>query len=134
MIPSGNKMLSTKIEIERQYSKNYRMNLDKKIITGYCDEKEAMSQVIYKILNTERYDYIIYSWNYGIELKDLIGEPMSYVCPELKDRITEALLQDDRITELINFDFSFPRKNEITVIFIAVTIFGEMQIMKKVNI
>ena len=110
------------------------MNLDKKIITGYCDEKEAMLQVIYKILNTERYDYIIYSWNYGIELKDLIGEPMSYVCPELKDRITEALLQDDRITELINFDFSFPRKNEITVNFIAVTIFGEMQIMKKVNI
>lgn len=134
MIPSNNTILSTEIEIERQYSKNYKMQLEEKIIIGYCDELEAISQVIYKILNTERYDYIIYSCDYGIELKDLFGEPLSYVCPELQDRITEALLQDDRIIELINFDFSFPSKGEILVAFIVVTVFGEISIERKVNI
>lgn len=136
MIPSNNAILSTEIEIERQPSKNYKMNLDleKKVITGYCDEQEAILQVIYKILNTERYDYIIYSCDYGIELKDLFGEPLSYVCPELQDRITEALLQDDRIIEISNFDFSFPDKGEILVTFIAETIFGDVKVERKVNV
>lgn len=134
MIPSNNTILSTEIKIERQPSKNYKMHLEKKVITGYCDKQEAMIQVIYKILNTERYDHIIYSWDYGIELKDLYGEPLSYVCPELQDRITEALLQDDRITEVSNFDFIFPDKGEILVTFTAETIFGDVQVERKVNI
>ena len=41
-------------------------------------------KVVFNILNTERYQYIIYSWNYGIELIDLYGQPVSYVIPELK--------------------------------------------------
>lgn len=61
------------------------------------DGREAMEQVIYKILNTERYRYVVYSWNYGIELMDLFGMPADYVCPVLEKRISEALLQDDRI-------------------------------------
>ena len=36
------------------------------------DETEAVRQAAIKILNTERYENEIYSWNYGIELKDLI--------------------------------------------------------------
>ena len=64
MIPSTNTILSTELEVETQPSKNYKMHLEQNIINGFCDELEAMKQVIYKILNTERYEYIIYSWNY----------------------------------------------------------------------
>ncbi|MFQ8776837.1 MAG: DUF2634 domain-containing protein [Roseburia sp.] len=28
-----------------------------------------MKQAIYNILNTERYQYIIFSWDYGVELR-----------------------------------------------------------------
>ena len=73
MIPSTNDILSTDIEMETESSRNYRMNINTTSINGFCDELEAMKQVIYKILNTERYKYIIYSWNYGIELQDLYG-------------------------------------------------------------
>ena len=66
-------------------------------IRGFTDELEAMKQAIYKIINTERYEYIIYSWNYGIELQDLFGQPIPYVYAELQRRISEALLADDRI-------------------------------------
>lgn len=70
-----------------------------------------MKQTIYCILNTERFEHLIYSWNYGIELKNLIGESSTYVVPELQRVITEALLQDDRIEEVNNFNFEIIKIN-----------------------
>lgn len=134
MIPSTNTILSTDIDIEREPSLNYQMILEENRIMGKIDEQDAMKQVIYKILNTERYDYIIYSWNYGIELKDLFGMPVSYVCAELIDRITEALTQDDRINSVDNFDFTFPRKGVISATFTVNTIYGEVNAERTVNI
>ena len=133
MIPSTNTILSTELEVETQPSKNYKMYIDQNIISGLCDELEAMQQIIYKILNTERYEYIIYSWNYGIELLDLYGEPVSYVCPELQRRITEALVQDDRIESVDNFKFDTSEKRTVKAIFTVHTIFGNVESEKVVN-
>ena len=107
MIPSMNSILTTEIQVETQGSENYKMFFTEKFINGHVDELEAMHQVIYKILNTERYQYIIYSWDYGIETLDLFGEPISYVCPEIERRIIEALIQDDRIESVYNFEFDY---------------------------
>ena len=41
--------------------------------------------------------------NYGIEIKDLIGKPISYVCAVIKGRIEEALLIDDRVESVTDF-------------------------------
>ena len=133
MIPSTNTILSTDLEMITQPSKNYKLHIENDVINGYCDELKAMHQVIYKILNTERYQYIIYSWNYGIELLDLFGEPVSYVCPELKRRITEALVQDDRINSVDNFEFDSTERRTVKVTFTVHTIFGEIQEEKVVN-
>lgn len=74
-------------------------------ISGYIDGVMSVAQTIYLILSTERYRFIIYSWNYGVELLDLFGKPMSYVMAELPRRIKEALTQDDRINDVVNFKF-----------------------------
>ena len=133
MIPSTNTILSTDLEVETQPSKNYKMYLERNIINGSCDELEAMRQVIYKILNTERYQHIIYSWNYGIELVDLYGEPVTYVCPELQRRITEALVQDNRIKSVDNFEFDTSEKRTVKTTFTVHTIFGNVESEKVVN-
>jgi hypothetical protein len=133
MIPSTNTILSTNLEVKTQPSKNYKMHLEQNIINGFCDELEAMRQVIYKILNTERYQYTIYSWNYGIELVDLYGEPVTYVCPELQRRITEALIQDDRIESVDNFEFDTSEKRTVKATFTVYTIFGNVESEKVVN-
>ena len=133
MIPSINNLLSTEIEIEQQPSKNYKMHFEKGCINGYCDELEAMKQVVFKILNTERYQYLIYSTDYGIELIDLYGEPVTYVCPELERRITEALVQDDRIETVDTFDFDLIEKRTVKVTFIVRTIYGDLKEEKVVN-
>ena len=133
MIPSITAFLEQDFEIEEQPTHTYKMNLTSELIRGYTDGQEAMKQAIYKILNTERYQYVMYSWNYGIELLDLYGEPVSYVCPELERRITEALTWDDRIQSVDNFEFNISKKGEILVTFTAHTVFGDVVAEKVVN-
>ena len=133
MIPSTDSILSEDLEMEIEPSKNHKMQIEQNTIKGTCDELEAMKQVIYKILNTERYQHIIYSWDYGIELLDLYGEPVTYVCPELERRIKEALTQDDRIDDVGEFEFELIDKKSIKVTFTVYTIYGETQEEKVVN-
>lgn len=104
----------------------YKILIERNRIIGNTDGQDAMAQAIYKILNTERYAYPIYSWNYGIELRDLFGRNMTYIAAELERRIREALLADDRITAVDGFSFSYPKKNAIHAEFKAHTIFGDV--------
>lgn len=133
MIPSITGFLEQDFEIEEQPTHTYKMNLASELVRGYTDGREAIEQAIYKILNTERYQYVMYSWNYGIELLDLYGEPVSYVCPELERRITEALTWDDRIQSVDNFEFNISKKGEIHVTFTTHTTFGDVAAEKVVN-
>lgn len=134
MIPSGNKILTTTLNVVTQPSKQHKMNLDSDRILGTCDKLEAVKQSIFKILNTERYAYLIYSWNYGIELMDLYGQPPMYVCPEIERRVKEALSQDDRITGVDNFEFDISKKGVVAVSFTVHTIFGDLDEEMVVNI
>ena len=124
----------SELEFETLPSKNYRMIIKGNVVNGTCDELEAMKQVVFKILQTERYDTLIYSWNYGIELKDLFGEPISYVCPELERRIIEALIQDDRIESVDDFIFDTSNKRKILVTFTVHTIFGSFKQESEVTV
>lgn len=133
MIPQSDFDLSSS-EIVTEPSKNYKMFILDERINGYSDELEAMKQVVYKILNTERYQYLIYSWDYGIELKDLFGEPVDYACAELERRITEALTQDDRIDDVTDFVFDTSKKGVVRVAFKVVTIFGNFDTQTEVKI
>lgn len=133
MIPSTVGFLDKDFEIEEQPGFTYKMQTNEKLVRGYTDGLEAVKQTVFKIIMTERYQYIMYSWNYGIELLDLFGEPVTYVCPELKRRISEALLCDDRILGVDGFEFDFPQKGVIHVDFTVHTIFGDIQAEREVN-
>ncbi len=131
MLPTSNSFDITAMKITP--SKNYEMNIYDEKISGFVDEIEAMRQVIFKILNTERYKFLIYSWNYGIELEDLFGKPKSYVCSEIKRRITEALIIDDRIESVDGFVFDTSKSGVVAVDFVAHTIYGVVAFGKEVS-
>lgn len=123
--------MSADITVKDQPTKTYKMELYKgNYILGFVDSQKAMEQAIYKIIRTERYKYIIYSWNYGIELEDLFGMPVEYCVVELERRISEALLQDNRITAVQGFEFDIESERGTVLIkkFIAETVFGKIQI------
>ena len=94
-------------------------------IIGYTDGFDALKQAIYLILSTERYQYPIYSWDYGVELFDLIGKPMPYVMAEVPRRITEALTQDDRIDDVTDFEFIM-KGRQIGVTFNIISTIGNI--------
>lgn len=122
---------SADITVKEQPTKTYKMELYKgNYILGFVDSQKAMEQAIYKIIRTERYKYIIYSWNYGIELEDLFSMPVEYCVVELERRVSEALLQDNRITAVHTFEFDTESERGTVLIkkFIAETVFGKIQI------
>lgn len=134
MIPSFTGYLDEDFEIESEATKAYKMDLNGNRVMGFCDDVEALKQAVFRILQTERYQFIIYSWGYGIETIDLYGMPVTYVCPELERRIEEALMMDDRITEVTDFEFDLSQKGVVHVLFKVVSIYGEFEAEREVNI
>lgn len=130
MIPLIDTLL-TPIEEISYPSKTYKVLLDKGRISGYTDEVDALIQSIYFILNTERYKFVIYSWDYGIELFDLFGKQMTYVIPEVERRVTEALIQDNRVVKVTNFEFE-PIGHKLHVKFDVISIYGTIQVEKTI--
>ena len=106
-------------------------NVDR--LYGYIDDLEAVKQAIYLILSTERYRYPIYSWDYGVELVDLIGKPMPYVMSELPRRISEALTQDNRIDSVVDFKFEKNGK-KLHVTFTVVSSIGNIPTELEVDV
>ena len=133
MIPQiENDGLTLDFEEVVEPSKTFYINTEKNRCVGFVDGLEAVTQAIFLMLSTERYDYMIYSWDYEIEFKDLIGQPTPYVASEVKRRIRECLLQDDRIIEVDSFEV-LTSKNKVHVTFIAHTIYGDVEADKEVD-
>ncbi len=134
MTPNTDNILLTNLETAtEQTSRTYYLDVEKNIISNYCDGIEAMKQTIYCILNTERFNHLIYSWNYGIEIEHLIGESITYVIPELERVINEALIQDSRVVQVSDFKFEV-NKNKVIVTFKVITTVGNIEIEKVVSI
>ena len=132
MIPTTSFDMS-ELESVEYSDKEYKLNADKGTVCGTCDQLEAVKQAVFKMLNTERYDNIIYSWDYGVETKDLYGMPMSYVQPEIKRRFEEALLQDERISEVSDFEFEI-NGPELHVTFTVTCDFGQFNTERTVTV
>ena len=92
-----------------------------------------LDKAVYLILNVERFEHEIYSWDYGVELKDLYGKPAAEAVMELENRISEALLQDSRIQAVADFKFSVTKKTVLAQ-FTVKTIYGDVKAEKAVNI
>ena len=131
MIPQSSIDVELTTQESIETSRTYKIAGDR--IQGYTDNLQALQQAIYKVLNTERYEYPIYSFNYGIELENLLGKDPVYVQIELKRRIRECLLRDDRITEVDNFKFEV-KGDEIKCTFDVHSIFGNFTASREVNI
>lgn len=131
MLPKTGNIIKQDFEITEIPSKTFQIKEES--ISGYVDGIEAVKQAIYCILNTERYDWIIYNWNYGVELKDLFGMPIGLAKSKIKKRIKEALMQDDRILSVDAFSFEFDQRI-LSASFEVRTKYGYIHFDKEVRI
>lgn len=132
MIPSSANVELTNYEI--QPSLTYKLDLENKRIIGKVDNSDSVFQAVQKILSTDKYAYDIYDWNYGNELLKLIGKEFSYIEVKLPQIIEEALLQDDRIKEISDFEITQVSIDTISVSFKVITIFSTINYTTEVKV
>lgn len=123
--------LTPDLIIKKQAYENKTYKLSNNKIEGLIDGLEALRQTIYKVLSTDQYEYPIYSFDYGISWKELIGQERSYVRAEMKRMIQEALLLDNRISDVDGFEFSFVG-DTCKCNFNVISIYGNLEIETEV--
>lgn len=126
-LPQINDELSGTTYTYREPNLTYR--LGEKTVAGKIDKLDAVKQAIYHILMTERFSNPIYDENYGVELEQYIGKDLGFVVASIQTTLQDALLQDDRITDVIVTDVSKSDKQEnaCVVQFTVNTIYGNLE-------
>lgn len=125
---------NAEFQTEEFANKTYKINFQEKRIIGEVDNLDAVSQAVYKILHTERFNSLIYSWDYGVEFENLIGKDYDFILGDLQRRIEEALLQDDRIERIENVKVNKKQNDSIDVSFVVVSKYGNVTMGVNINV
>ncbi len=91
-------------------TRTYKMDFESNRIMGFTDGLDALKQAITKILFTERFKNLIYSNEYGSEVKSCLmseGCTNEFLNVEIPALIKEALMQDVRILDVDEFNLKF---------------------------
>ena len=95
------------------------------IVTG----KEAIAVWIWNCLHTERFRYAIYSWQYGVEYEQYIGQTVSneFLIADAQTETEEALTVNPYITGISDFEISFSGST-LNISFTAETTLGDLEV------
>ena len=98
-------------------------NGDFKIVEG----NEAIKVWILKTLLINRYEFEIFSWDYGSEIESLIGKgfEIGFIKSETQRYIEEALLINPYITKINKIDVEFS-KDVLTAYVDLETVYGRL--------
>jgi Protein of unknown function (DUF2634). len=95
-------------------------------IMSFTDGRDAMRQAIEKVLLTARFSVPWLSPNYGHDLDDLIGKSVDYALSEVERMVKEALLDDDRVTDVTVESLAAESKTTILAKVSVTTIYGQV--------
>lgn len=120
--------LKVPLELDYDFEKNdfkYDSNGQHIIVSG----NDALKIWIYKALMTERFRYLAYSWQYGLEVRPYIGKVMGVQerYSEMKRIIIECLMVNPYIKSIDRIDFTAERE-KLTVDISLTTIYGEVSV------
>ncbi|EHQ92088.1 DUF2634 domain-containing protein [Desulfosporosinus youngiae] len=132
MIPVGGSISKDRIEEIEQPSLTWKLDAAKQRIVGRLDGLEAVQQAAFKILQTPRFQHLIYTANYGSELENLIGSNPLFLKPEVARMIREALTQDDRITGIENIQITIIG-DSLLIAFTVISNYGSFEMTQEVN-
>ncbi len=94
------------------------------------EKNEAIKVWIFKALQTERFRYLAYSGQYGLEVEKFIGKVMGVQerYSELKRCIVECLMVNPYIRSIRNLQFE-TNKDKVVCSFDCVTVYGEVEVV-----
>lgn len=115
------------LEIPKEYGIDFKTG---QLSGEIVEKKEAIKVWIWNCLQTQRYRFAIYSWDYGVGLEQYIGRTLSeeYIQTDCESEIREAMLINPWITDIT--DFVAKRSgSKLSISFTAVTPFGKIDVM-----
>lgn len=86
-------------------SRTYFLDFDKGRVVGKIDGLDAIRQFIYKSLQTNRWEHVIYTAAFGSEHGSVGRSNTMLQQSEIIRTITEALIYDERISRVHSFQF-----------------------------
>lgn len=109
----------------REYELDFKTG---QLTGGIVEGKEAIKVWIWLVLQTPRYRYYIYTWDYGNEFEDLIGQAYTeeYIEAEAQRMTEDCLLVNEDIQSITEFCVSM-ESDTLTVSFTANTIYGSIE-------
>jgi len=120
--------LSDVIEFQDYPTNTFYIDPITRQVRGMQDGLPAMRQAVEIILGVERYRHEIYTLNSGTELfNGLIGTEYGFVASELRRRIDDAFVPDNRILGTSDWIFEQPDNDTITATFTVNTVFGNFE-------
>lgn len=108
--------------------RTYRMDFEKKRIIGMVEGIDAAAQSIFKELQTRRFSYLIYDEQYGCDIFNKIGNASlteSYLDNDVPAMIEDALVLDEMVTGVSDFEFEIIDRDAVMLEFSVSTIYGE---------
>ena len=123
MLPQANIDLSRGIVFQDQPSLTWIVDPVTNRLRGRGDNWEAVRQAVEVIVNVERFKWQIYTPNFGTDYDGLLGTEPGYAASELRRRLEDAFLPDNRILGIEEYSYTF-KDVSLTVSFTARTVFG----------
>ncbi len=114
---------------ETMMPKEYGIDFKTGQLTGRVVEgKEAIKVWIWLALQTPRYRHSIYTWDYGNEFEDLIGNGYTkeYIDAEAQRMTEDCLLVNENIQSITEFNVDMER-DVLTISFTANTLYGDIE-------
>lgn len=122
------------LEHDEVISPSLTYKMDTGRLIGKIDGLGAIRQAVEKLLCTERFEWVIYSENYGVELDRLIGTSMDFVKSDLERTISDAILSDDRIDKIINFRMQEVDRDTLVAMFDVISVEGIFTMEQEVKV
>ncbi len=114
--------------------KEYGMNFDTGQLTGKVVEGiEAIKVWVWNCLHSERYRYAIYSWQYGAEFEQYIGQTVSdeYLQNDCQTETEDALMVNPYISGIDDFEASI-EGDHLSISFTLETTLGNTEVSTSV--
>ena len=125
MLPQANIDLSRGVVFQDQPSLTWIADPVTNRLRGRGDNWEAVRQAVEVIVHVERFKWQIYTPNFGTDYDGLLGTEPGYAASELRRRLEDAFLPDNRILGIKDYVHTF-RDVRRTVTFTALTVFGDV--------
>ena len=125
MLPQSNIDLSKGIVFQDQPSLTWIADPVTNRLRGRGDNWEAVRQAVEVIVNVERFKWQIYTPNFGTDYDGLLGTEPGYAASELRRRLEDAFLPDNRLLGMRDYAYTFDGVS-LTVTFTVLTVFGDV--------